>query len=136
MKQLVTHMSQQMRIVFRGDSGYFVGELLEWLDAKRHGYLIKVKLKGLTSLLDQQSWQAIDKAPGWQQCEFIHQCGTWSRGRRFVAVRRLKKEKTIVFRNNCLQSLFMTIFAMSQRSVLLSGKPISVMEKELLAKHG
>ena len=93
MKQLVTHMPQQMRIVFRGDSGYFVGELLEWLDAKRHGYLIKVKLKGLTSLLDQQSWQAIDKAPGWQQCEFIHQCGTWSRGRRFVAVRRLKKEK-------------------------------------------
>ena len=45
---------------------------LEWLDAKRHGYPIKVKLKGLTSLLDQQSWQAIDKAPGWQQCEFIH----------------------------------------------------------------
>ena len=89
MKQLVTHMPQQMRIVFRGDSGYFVGELLEWLDAKRHGYLIKVKLKGLTSLLDQQSWQEIDKAPGWQQCEFIHQCGTWSRGRRFVAVRRL-----------------------------------------------
>ena len=41
MKQLVTHMPQQMRIVFRGDSGYFVGELLEWLDAKRHGYLIK-----------------------------------------------------------------------------------------------
>ena len=55
-------MPQQMRIVFRGNSGYFVGELLEWLDAKRYGYLIKVKLKGLTSLLDQQSWQAIDNA--------------------------------------------------------------------------
>jgi len=92
MRQLVVHMPQQMRIVFRGDSGYFVGELLEWLDAKRNGYLIKVKLKGLVGLLDKQAWHAVPNTPGWQQCEFIHQCGTWSRGRRFVAVRRLKKE--------------------------------------------
>jgi hypothetical protein len=92
MRQLVIHMPQQMRIVFRGDSGYFVGELLAWLDTKGHGYLIKVKLKGLSVLLDQQIWHAIPNTHGWQQCEFIHQCGTWSRGRRFVAVRRLKKD--------------------------------------------
>ena len=92
MKQLVVHMPQRMRIVFRGDSGYFVGELLEWLDSKGHGYLIKVKLKGLTVLLDKQDWHGVHNISGWQQCEFIHQCGVWSRGRRFVAVRRLKKD--------------------------------------------
>jgi hypothetical protein len=92
MKQLVVHMPQRMRIVFRGDSGYFVGELLEWLDSKGYGYLIKVKLKGLAVLLDKQDWHVIPNTPGWQQCEFIHQCGAWSRGRRFVAVRRLKKD--------------------------------------------
>jgi hypothetical protein len=59
MKQLVVHMPPKMRIVFRGDSGYFVGELLEWLDTKGHGYLIKVKLKGLVALLDQQAWHAM-----------------------------------------------------------------------------
>ena len=103
MRQLLVHMPQQMRIVFRGDSGYFVGELLEWLDAKRHGYLIKVKLKGLAGLLDKQAWHAVPNTPGWQQCEFIHQCGTWSRGRRFVAVRRLKKEK-----NDSIQAQLLT----------------------------
>ncbi len=36
------------RIVFRGDSGYFVGALLDYLDSLGHGYLIKVKLKNLT----------------------------------------------------------------------------------------
>ena len=102
MKQLVVHMPQQMRIVFRGDSGYFVGELLEWLDAKGHGYLIKVKLKGLAALLDQQSWQSVSNNPGWQQCEFIHQCGTWSCGRRFVAVRCSKKERN----DNAQETLF------------------------------
>ncbi|MFT6030925.1 MAG: hypothetical protein ACI8O8_002672 [Oleiphilaceae bacterium] len=63
MKPLVLKLPQQMRIVFRGDSGYFVGELLEWLDAKGHGYLIKVKLKGLAVLMDQQSWRPISNCP-------------------------------------------------------------------------
>jgi hypothetical protein len=103
MKQLVVQMPQQMRIVLRGDSGYFVGELLAWLDAKGHGYLIKVKLKGLMALLDQQAWHATPNASGWQHCEFIHQCGTWSLGRRFVAVRRLKKEK-----NDSIQAQLLT----------------------------
>ena len=80
-----------------------MGELLEWLDAKRHGYLIKVKLKGLAGLLDQQAWHAVPNTPGWQQCEFIHQCGSWSRGRRFVAVRRLKRED-----NDSIQAQLLT----------------------------
>ena len=32
---------------------------MDWLDQNGHGYLIKVKLKGLAVLLDQQEWQKI-----------------------------------------------------------------------------
>jgi hypothetical protein len=50
-----------MRIIFRGDSGYFVGDLLELLDTRGHGYLIKVKLKNLVALLTaRQHWPGID----------------------------------------------------------------------------
>lgn len=102
MKQLVVHLPTRMRFVFRGDSGYFVGELLEWLDEQRQGYLIKVKLKGLYALLDKQPWQALPHVQGWQQCEFMYQCGTWSRARRFVAVRRLNKSKTVKLQSELL----------------------------------
>ncbi len=44
-----------MHIIFRGDSGYFVSNLLELLDTRGHGYLIKVKLKNLIPLLTEQS---------------------------------------------------------------------------------
>ena len=33
-------------MVFRADSGFFVGALMDFLDAGGHGYLIKVKLNG------------------------------------------------------------------------------------------
>lgn len=88
MRQLAAEMPPRMRLIFRGDSGFFVGELMDWLDQNGHGYLIKVKLKGLAALLDQQKWQKIPGCSGWEQCDFRHQCGTWERSRRFVAVRR------------------------------------------------
>ena len=92
MKQLAAQMPARMRMIFRGDSGFFVGELMDWLEAHAHGYLIKVKLKGLNALLDRQDWQTIHGQPGWQQCEFTHQCNRWSRVRRFLAVRRLQQK--------------------------------------------
>jgi hypothetical protein len=91
MKQLAVQMPPGMRILFRGDSGFFTGELMDWLDQNSHGYLIKVKLKGLVPLLDKQCWQVISHSPGWEQCEFSHQCAKWSYARHFVAVRRLRK---------------------------------------------
>lgn len=94
MRQLSAHMPQQMRIVFRGDSGFFVGELLEWLDQSGYGYLIKVKMRNLVGLLDRQSWQHIQGKPGWQQTTFRHRCGKWKRERTFVAVRRLKESNS------------------------------------------
>jgi len=44
-----------MRIIVRADSGYFDGALLDLLDTYGHGYLIKVKLKNLVSLLTEVS---------------------------------------------------------------------------------
>ncbi len=86
-KQLLAHLPNRMRIVFRGDSGYFVGDLLELLDTRGHGYLIKVKLKNLVARLAEQTWVAIKGQPDWEQCEFQYRCIGWSRSRSFVAVR-------------------------------------------------
>ena len=46
MRQLLAQLPNRTRILFRGDSGFFVGDLLDFLDERGHGYLIKVKLKG------------------------------------------------------------------------------------------
>lgn len=88
MQQLAAQMPPRMRLLFRGDSGFFVGELMDWLDQAGHGYLIKVKLKGLVALLDKQAWKRVPGQSGWEQCDFFHQCGQWKRRRHFVAVRR------------------------------------------------
>ena len=56
-------------IVFRADSGFFVGVLLDLLNASVHGYLIKVKRQNLTQLLAQHRWTPIRHQPGWEQCE-------------------------------------------------------------------
>ena len=54
MKQLLAELPEYHRIVFRGESGFFLGALLELLDERGHGYLIKVKMKNLHQLLAQQ----------------------------------------------------------------------------------
>ena len=93
-KQLLAHLPKRMRMVFRADSGYFVGELMDLLDQRGHGYLIKVKLKNLVGLLSAQSWTAVVGQANWEQCEFDYACGGWTRTRRFVAV-RVAKPKAI-----------------------------------------
>ncbi len=55
-KQLLTHLPNKTRLIIRADSGYFVGALLDLLDAHKHDYLIKVKLKNLVLLLTGGSW--------------------------------------------------------------------------------
>lgn len=90
MKQLLAQLHGHMRIIFRADSGFFVGDLLELLDQQGHGYLIKVKMKHLEALLSRQCWRPIPKLPGWEQTEFTHQATGWSHARGFVAVRQRK----------------------------------------------
>lgn len=91
MKQLLAQLPDHHRIVFRADSGFFVGALMDLLDQGAHGYLIKVKLRGLVALLAQQHWTPIRHQPGWQQCEFAYQAHDWKQARFFVAVRRRKE---------------------------------------------
>lgn len=88
MKQLLAQMPSYHRIIVRADSGFFVGALLDLLDAGGHGYLIKVKLRGLVQLLARQYWSPIRHRPGWEQCEFQYQAAGWACARFFVAVRR------------------------------------------------
>ena len=89
-KQLLAHLPNRTRILFRGDSGFFVGSLFDFLDAGGHGYLVKVKLKGLAKLLRGQQWEPVPGEAGWEQCLFFHRCSTWSTVRLFVAVRQEK----------------------------------------------
>jgi len=88
-KQMAAQMPGHCRLVIRADSGFFSGALLSWLEQNGHGYLIKVKLKGLGCVLAGQTWTAIGN--GWEQCEFSYQAGSWDKARRMVAVRRRKQ---------------------------------------------
>ncbi len=90
MKQLLAQLSASQRIIFRGDSGYFVGALLDHLDTLGHGYLIKVKLKNLVPLLSRQQWAPIDNQSGWEKCEFWYSTKSWNASRLLVAVRQKK----------------------------------------------
>jgi len=92
MQQLAAHLPNSTRLIFRGDAGYFVGALLDWLDTRGDGYLIKVKLKGLVGLLEAKQWSPVAGHRHWEQTQFTHRCGTWSQTRTFVAVRRAKDE--------------------------------------------
>ena len=71
MQQLLAHLPTRVQVVFRGDSGFFVGALLALLEARGHGYLIKVRLKNLTALLARKDWTAVPGQAGWECCEFL-----------------------------------------------------------------
>lgn len=92
-KQLLAHLPKNQTILFRGDSGFFNGNLFDLLDQNNHRYLVKVKLKGLKELLFSQTWENIPGKPGWEQCVFWYQCGSWTCARRFVAVRQERKQE-------------------------------------------
>lgn len=93
MKQLLAQLDNKQRIVFRGDSGFFVGGLLDYLDSLGHGYLVKVKMKNLVNLLAQQIWEPIPGKPGWESCQFWHCASGWKVSRLLVAVRREKSRE-------------------------------------------
>ncbi len=92
-KQLLAHLPKNQTILFRGDSGFFNGKLFDLLDRFDHGYLVKVKLKGLKELLFSQTWEAVPDKAGWEQCIFWHKCADWKCARRFVAVRQERKDE-------------------------------------------
>jgi len=74
-------------VFFRADSGFFSGELFDYLEELKWEYLVKVKLKNLHSLLLAQQWEAV--APGIAVCEFDYQANHWKKKRKLKAIRTL-----------------------------------------------
>lgn len=90
MKECFSKLPKRVWKVFvRADSAFFDGALLDLLELKNCQYLIKVNLKGLTALLEKQSWRKIKGRPGYEGTTFEYECAGWSRPRTFVAVRQL-----------------------------------------------
>jgi hypothetical protein len=79
-------------VFFRADSGYFGGKLLALLENFGWDYLIKVKLKNLKQLLNNQSWAVVKGQPGVWICEFEYTTISWNgKVRNFKAVRTVKE---------------------------------------------
>lgn len=87
MKELMAGLRKGVKYIVRADSGFFDGDLLDYLESIEVGYLIKVKLKNLNQLLAKQQWVISTKHSGCEETTFTHQCGTWSKPRTFVALR-------------------------------------------------
>jgi hypothetical protein len=67
-QQLMAHIPNNVHIMFRADSGFFNGNLMNYLEKYGHAYLIKVKLKNLNKLLAKQIWTEVPKQLGWDVC--------------------------------------------------------------------
>lgn len=90
MKECFAKLPKRVWKVFvRADSAFFDGALLDLLESKGCQYLIKVNLRGLTELLEKQSWRKIAGRPGYESSKFEYRCSGWSKTRTFVAVRLL-----------------------------------------------
>lgn len=77
------------KIVVRADSAFFNGALMDYLEENSSQYMIKVNLKGLESLLENQKWRKLKSRPGFESADFEYRCSGWKRSRRFVAVREI-----------------------------------------------
>jgi hypothetical protein len=95
MKECVARLPKPVWKVFvRADSAFFDGKLLDLLEEQNSEYLIKVKMKNLSSLLMQQSWRKAKNKPGIETTEFMYRCHDWKKARRFVAIRVLAENET------------------------------------------
>ena len=72
MSQLLAHLPNRNRILFRGDSGFFREKLLDYLDDLDQDYLIKAKFKGLRLLLETKQWAIIRANHDWESPDFTH----------------------------------------------------------------
>ena len=87
LKQLVAQLDS-IDFLLRADSGYFDEKILEWIESQKQKYLIKVKLRNLTSILELQEWTSIEGKSGWEEARFQYKCKSWKKERSFVAIRR------------------------------------------------
>ena len=77
------------KVIVRADSAFFSIEFLRELHRRCCGYVVKVKIRGWTSLCAGLAWQKAHGQEGVWTAEFFHKLHGWKTTRRFVAVRRL-----------------------------------------------
>lgn len=78
-------------VFFRADSGYFSGSLFDLLETFGWAYLVKVKLKNLTQLLDKQEWIKVDGLKNVWVCEFSYTTKSWNgKKRKLKAIKSIK----------------------------------------------
>lgn len=84
------------KVFVRADSAFFNGAFLDMLEGRGAQYLIKVKMRNLETILSRplQKWTIVKQMPGYEFTEFMYQCSSWAKLRRFVAVRKLVKVET------------------------------------------
>lgn len=98
MKQTLEAIPKDVKnIFFRADSGFFQGELLDFLELNQIYYLIKVKLKNLVKLLESQQWMPTKENSNISECEFDYKGKGWKKTRKLKAVRVLVEWKNRVF---------------------------------------
>ncbi len=89
-KHIFSILGPQISLLVRCDSGFFSGDLMQVIEARRHtAYIIKVKLRNLTALLTGKKWEKIPLMPGWEMTEFKYLASGWNKSRKFVALRRI-----------------------------------------------
>jgi len=74
-------------VFFRADSGFFNGALFDLLESFNWTYLVKVKLKNLKQLLENQTWYTLPGNPDMAICEFEYQAKSWKKKRTLKAIR-------------------------------------------------
>ena len=75
------------KVFFRADSGFFSGKLFDLLESFNWDYLVKVKLKNLEGLLQQQNWVPVKGQEDVAICEFLYKANGWSKPRVLKAIR-------------------------------------------------
>jgi len=84
-------------IFFRADSGFFNGKLFDLLESYHWTYLVKVKLKNLKQLLENQTWHTLPDNPNIAICEFTYQGKQWKKKRTLKAIRTISEWVTVEF---------------------------------------
>jgi len=79
------------KVFFRADSGFFSGKLFDLLESFNWDYLVKVKLKNLEGLLQQQNWVSVKGRKDVAICEFFYKANSWSKPRVLKALRSVKE---------------------------------------------
>lgn len=79
------------KVFFRADSGFFSGGLFDLLESFNWDYLVKVKLKNLEEMLQQQTWMPIKGKKDVAIFKFTYKAKGWGKPRVLKAMRSVKE---------------------------------------------